>query len=444
MTVNKTQLIANAVRRLGALFPGYFGGGNAKHTNMYAEYGYPEAPTFDDFYRLYKRNGVARGAINKTINKTWQTAPYLLEGDSVHEENARERAARDLFNRIHFWNKLKEADRKSMVGRYAGVIFRFADGKPFSEPVEGLVPGGANGLIEVIPVYEEQLKPTEYDNDEASTTYGMPKMYSFQESAISSVSHGAGRSVNVHPSRVHIWSETFDIHGESSLEAGINSLLDLEKIAGAGGEGFWKNAKNAPVLNIDKEADPQRLADMFGVAVDELPDKMDEVVGDWQRGFDQLLMLQGIQTQSLAVTLPQPEQFVQTSLMVFAASFGIPMKILLGSQTGERASTEDADEWAETIMGRRAAVVVPNVMAIIARLEEVGVIPTSTIGWNLDWADLTEASASEKVERADKMASINQKMLGRGEVYTPDEIREVTGHEPLGDGGEEGEELDDE
>lgn len=147
------------------------------------------------------------------------------------------------------------------------------------------------------------------------------------------------------------------------LEAGYNDLLTLEKVSGAGGEGFWKNAKSSPVLEVDKEADIAKLAQMLGVETSEIADKMDEVVGDWQKGFDQLLMLQGIEAKTLGVTLPQPAEFYNTALQSFAASIEMPLKILVGTQTGERASTEDAKEWSQTISSRRTNRVIPLIMA---------------------------------------------------------------------------------
>ncbi|GAA5666916.1 hypothetical protein Brsp07_05438 [Brucella sp. NBRC 14130] len=54
--------------------------------------------------------------------------------------------------------------------------------------------------------------------------------------------------------------------------------------------------------------------------------------------------------------------------------------------------------------------------------------------WYLDWADLTETSMAEKIDRVAKMADTNQKMSASNElVFTADEMREVVGKEPLTD-----------
>jgi len=173
------------------------------------------------------------------------------------------------------------------------------------------------------------------------------------------------------------------------------------------------------------------LAKAMGVSVEEIADKMNEQVEDWQKGFDKLLMIQGMQAKSLSVTLPSPEHFFAIALQSFAASISMPVKILVGSQTGERASTEDANEWAQTNMSRRNNTVRPNIMDFVNRLERFKILPEKD--WHLDWSDLTEASMTEKIDRVTKMADANQKMGNTEWIFTPEEMREVVGKEPLTD-----------
>jgi hypothetical protein len=419
------ELLANAVRRIESLFPGYFP--EAKH-NHYADFGWPTTLQFDQFYSMYSRNGLARAGVNKTALKTWEEHPFLLESDQKHEETETEKEIRQRFSDLRLWQMLAKADRRSMVGKYAAVILRVADSKPFREPVDNVI-GGLDALVEVIPAWEGQLTVAEWDTEETSETYGKPTMFSFNEAAIGG-DKTKTRSFEVHPDRVLIWSEDGTVHGSSMLEPGYNDLMTLEKISGAGGEGFWKNAKSSPVLKADSEIDLKEMARSMGVAEDELADAMDEQVGDWQKGFDKLLFLQGIEAKTLDVNLPSPEHFFSIALQSFAASIDMPVKILVGMQTGERASKEDAQEWAQTNKSRRTNTVIPNIMEFVGRLERFGILDEKD--WHLSWTDLTESSMEEKIDRADKMADTNQKMQKTGEiVFTHDEIRDVVGLEPL-------------
>lgn len=431
--MSKIVMLAHAAqRRLDAMFPGYFT--TAKH-NHYADFGYPVTLDFPTLYGMYTRNGLATAGVNKTVQKTWETAPFLLEKErdgsqqGTAKETKLERDIRKRFDDLRLWSRLADADKRSMVGKFAAVILRFADGKSFSEPVDR-VAGGLDGLVELIPAWEGQIEISAWETDEKSEDYGRPKMFQFNEAAVGNQKQP--RQLLIHPDRVIVWSADGTVNGSSALEPGFNDLLTLEKISGAGGEGFWKNAKSAPVLEVDKEAKIAEMAKAMGVQPSEVADKMDEQVADWQKGFDQLLMLQGMTAKTLSITLPSPEHFFAIALQSFAASLSIPLKILVGSQTGERASTEDADEWSKTNMSRRSSQTIPNIMALINRLERVGILPERD--WHLDWADLTEASMPEKIDRAFKMADANTKLQPSGEwLFTPDEIRAVVDLEPLSD-----------
>lgn len=403
----------------------------AKH-NYNHDFGYPDNITFSMFYNMYKRNGFARAGVQHAVNRTWREYPFLLEREvKPHDATKAETLLQELIDRLSFWQKLREVDERSRIGEYSGLILRYADGKRMDQPVTGKVPGGFDGLVDIIPCYQDQLRAASFDTNELSPTYGHPTMYQFNESAVDPDDR-KNRAFQVHPDRVHIWSRDGTIHGDAILEPGFNDLLVMEKIIGAGGEGFWKNAKSSPVLNMDKEMNPASLAAMLGVSVSEIADKLDEVIAGWQKGFDQLLMLQGIDAKTLGITLPQPAEFLAAPMQSFAASINEPLKILIGSQSGERASTEDAKEWDSTIMSRRMNYVQPNIRRLLAKLTKAGILPA--VEWVISWTDLTEDSAEEKLSKALKMAQINKELIGSGErAFTADEIREVVGLEPLGE-----------
>lgn len=421
------QYLVNAVSRsIQTMFPGYAIGGDTKHTNFYRDYGYPDTIDFRQLHQMWRRNGIAKAGVTRPVETCWQELPFLQEKEDTHDRTPLELVIDAEFDRLNFWTNLAKADEYSRVGSYAGVIFRFRDGLKFDQPVSR-IQNGLAGVAEIIPAWQGQLTPAEYYTDELDERYGHVKMYQFTESAIdlsTSVSHQ--RQMLVHPDRVHIWSRDSAIYGESVLEAGFNDLITMQKIIGAGGEGFWKNAKSAPILNVDPLQNISMLSKMLGTTEEGLGDKIDEIVGDYQTGLDKSLLLQGMKIETLQVNLPDPEKFFLVALQSFAASLSIPLKILVGSQSGERASTEDAKEWNKTCMSRRLTYVKPNVMAIIQRFIQYGILPARE--WYLLWADLTESSTAEKCDIGNKMADINKKMEIHGEqVFTGQEIRETLG-----------------
>ena len=70
---NKLQLAVNhaisdarlARARMGLINPSV--GLDAKRSTAWCEYGFKEELTFDDLYKLYRRGGIAYGAVNKLV-----------------------------------------------------------------------------------------------------------------------------------------------------------------------------------------------------------------------------------------------------------------------------------------------------------------------------------------------------------------------------------------
>lgn len=426
--------------------------GNAKH-NHYQDFGYPDTVDFLKLYTMYERNGLAAAAVEKFTDTIWSTKPSLVigEDDQSEEDTPEEATFRKWAKLTRFWQTIADVDSRSMVGDYAGLILRIADGRTMDQPVNpGAVRNGLQDLWEVIPAFEGQLTPTDWDTDTASRTYGQPRAYLFNESDLPNSRIKQPRSFQVHAERVILWSNTGTLNGRSILRPGYNALIDIEKIMGAGGEGFWKSSRGSQHLKIDPEAKLADLARMLGAdSPAEIGTKLNDVIADWSAGFDKALVTQGVESAALTVSLPQPEQFYNGPLNVFAASVQMPVKILVGNQTGERASTEDLRDFNRTCMSRRENEKEPLIMKLVERLVRFNILPN--VNWSVKWDDLTESSTEERLANAKVMSDINAAQAPYGLMpFTINEIRDAAGEEPEpttefdehGDGTETGEETD--
>jgi hypothetical protein len=423
--VGQSSIIANAVgavrSRLQRAMPWAYGA-NTKH-DYGKDYGWPETLGFDQFYRMYSRSGIAAAAIDKTVAKTWQTMPTLWESEKPAESEA-EAKIRKHFAKRKIWRTLMDADRRSMVGRYAGAIILLRDGLKLDQPVS-TVPKGIESVAGVIAVWEGQLKVAIWDQDQTSETYGEPLIFQYDEQAIGDPQNVAKTGIPIHRDRLLIWSDDGTLNCSSALEPGFNDLTDAEKIKGAGGEGFWKSARGAPIIEAPKGVSQQDvMRGMDAKTPAETIEKLNETVDDFQSGFDKALMLGSFNVTPLTITLPQPKEFWELCAQGFAASMSIPVKVLIGNVTGERASTEDANEWAQTNMSRRENRVLPILQEFIDRLVRWGALEAKD--WTIGWQDLTEASPDSKLDRAVKMSTIN-KYAGSELVFLPDEIRDEAG-----------------
>lgn len=427
---------AIAASRFSALFPQ--GSSDAKRSCAWKEYGYKDCLLFDDFYKLYAREGVAHGAVNKLVDKCWETDPELIEGeekDKARKETPWEREFKQLAKRTKLWESVREADKRRLVGEYSALIMQVRDNKSWDQP---LARANSAQLVKLIPAWEGQLKVVQWDDNPASETYGDPVAYQYCEPPVDG---GASRDVVIHHSRVLILGDLRE--GESFLQAGYNAFVNLEKIVGGSGESFLKNSSRQLHVGFDKEVDLADIARAYGVEMSELQTIFDDVTRGMNTGQDQTIITQGGTVTPLVATVPDPVPHYSVALQTASASVSIPAKVLVGNQTGERASTEDIKDFNKRAQGRRVNALSADIEMIVERFMQLGIL--RRVVSTVIWSDLTEQSLEERLANVMKMADVNQKMAGFGDiVFTSAEMREVAGYLPLEQEEGPGEELPDE
>lgn len=414
------------------------GGNDAKRPQAWCEYGFANDLVFDDYYRMYERHGVAHGAIHLLLDKCWETNPEVIEGDEIDEERPLttwEKNFNAEARRLKLWQMVKQADRRRMVGNYAGLILQVKDNKNWEEELTGGV------LQRLIPAWQGQLRVTNWDSDPTSERYGMPTMWSFIQPEVEEnpESTNSGLSVSIHWTRVILLGDYRD--GVPFLKAGYNALVTMEKIVGGTGESYLKNASRQLAISFDKETQIEAVAQSFGVPVSELHTAFDEIAKGMNRGQDTALGLQGATVTPLVSTVPDPEPPYTVALMDFSASVQMPAKIISGSQTGERASSGDIEAFNKRGQGRREGELADDIDTIVRHLLQFKLLPPVPGDvFTVCWSDLTESTQSEKLANALVMAQINEKAGATGDrVFSVERMVTTAGFElepdlaPLGD-----------
>lgn len=411
---------------------------DAKRATAWQDYGYPEQLEFDQYFAMFSRNGIARAGVMRHVEKTWETNPWIVEGEEGDKprtdwtplEKQLARVIRDM----RLWSRFSAADWRGRVGHYSALYLTFADNQSPNMPVVR----GAK-LIGVKPLYEKQLEPSTWHSNPALPNFGLPSMYQFKQFNPEDANPANNSSFQIHPDRIHILAEGAEddsIYGIPALQAGFNSLLDIEKIRGAGGEGFWKAARGAWALS--GEVEPQQLATMLGVEQDKVAEALNDTAADFSSGMDKLLMLGGMKAESMSFNVPRPLEFYDVALQDFASSVSCPVPELIGQQISQRSSEENSRNWQQTIMSRRRQFVGPNIEGFLRHLMALGSIPYIE-RFYVAWDDLTDATASEKLENAKHMSEINRNntMAGMAPSFSENDMREVSGHDadPSLDGG---------
>lgn len=406
-------------------------GADDKRKCAWQEYGWKESLCFDDFFNLYERQGIAHGVVDLLNEKCFETNPWVIEGDEFDEkrpETEWEKSVRLFAKKSKLWKAFKTADTYRLVGRYSGIILQIADGGNWETPVKGQRPV----IKKLIPAWEGQLKPDGVVTDENSADYGEPAFWQYREGDV--VQAGSDevvspRTLKIHPDRIIIIGDWRA--GSSFLKAGYNAFVNLEKIEGGSGESFLKNAGRQMHVDYDKEVDLTQIARQYGLKdVSELKQLFDDEAKNLNSGGDRLMITQGARATPLVSTVPDPEPHYNISIQTISASTRMPAKVIVGMQTGERASVEDLKQFNKRGQGRRVADLSDDSDQIVEHLIRIKVIePAPGSEFTTMWDDLTESTQAEKLAFADQMATINQKNAGTGEppVYLSTEMREVSG-----------------
>jgi uncharacterized protein len=404
------------------------GSANTKHSKCWQSYGYPESPTFKDFYSMYKRHGYAKAGVEVIPDKCWQSNPWF---ESKNKNLVK--LLNDFAQRVNLWHNLKKLDYRQRVGQYAALLMIVADDKDLKEPMNGSYTLAS--VVDIMPYYQGEIYPSgEYDRETKSERYGLPIYYTLNENGLGDNNEGTATSREVHWSRLVVWAEGAtgnSIFGDSCLEAGLNALINIEKINGAGGEGFWKNARTPMQLSAESGMSLQELATSYNKPINELADAINDKLKAFNTNLDSAWLTGGMKATPITANLPQPEQFLQGAKLEFAASVKIPLTILEGNQTGNQSSVENGSTFDEQCESRRANEINNFIMnRLVKWIYSHGMIKAKADDLEVEWESLIEPSPSEKLDAAMKMIEGNAKALGTGMVYfTVEEIRERAGYE---------------
>ena len=420
----KLNLLVNALAQIRTMRAAMLSGLDAKRPRAWCEYGYASDLSFENYFLAYDRDGLGNAAVDIIADKCWQDHPWLIEGAPDRESTeltSNEARIDRAFSQAKVWQAFKEADVMALVAGWSAIIIRIADSNELDQPT---VRPSIEALTELVPVWANQLTAV-YDSNQVLQHY----VYAEPQTDIS-----PARNVNVHPDRVVIVGDPS--RSRPLLKAGFNALVTLEKVMGGAGESFLKNASRQLNVNYDSDVDLEDIARANGGSVAELHENLSGHVRDINSGVDLLMMTQGASVNPMTVAVSDPMPSYTVALQVFAASVKIPVKVLVGNITGERASTEDIKQLNDRCQSRRVSEVTAHIEKFVAKLKAIGMLSAGQ--YSVMWNDLRESTDAERAEHVDKLASIiekiaradqSQMMTGSDPVLTVAELRSALGYD---------------
>lgn len=402
---------------------------DAKRPGAWTQYGWPETVSFDQMYRAYERSGAGFGSVHRILDGCWQETPRIKKKGS-DKETPWESKVLGLIDSIKGWQKFKDFDRRNLIGRYAGLIYRVADNKPLDQPLDR-----ATKLVDILPVFEGQLKVTRWHSDPSDPErYGKPAMFQYRRRDLSA-SNNQGKPdewADVHPSRVQILAEggvsdMFD--GVPLLRAGFNQLVDLEKISGGSGESFLKNSARTIVFEYEPNASVQAITQEDG-STKSVRQVHEDQTRALNRNQDSSIVLQGGKASTLQTQVANPQYSFEVAANLFAASVRLPFTILFGQQTGRLASNEDKADAIARYKERQKNELTPMIKEFVTRMQACGVIEAGE--FEIEWPDIAAPSDEQKLNNLNKMVEAMVKAFQAGlaePLFDINELRKVAGYE---------------
>lgn len=411
--------------------------------NLYEAAGYDEELDANKYWDRYRRNGVARRLVNALPNATWRAGAELIEDDDPGIETAFELAWMGLEQRLNVWDRIRKADTLAQLGSYSVVLI--GAGGALNEPLPRAPSSG--GTIPYLKPYSERhvtidekdLVGYPFNGATDDPRFGQPELYTIRIGATASSSSGSkgrssgtssGKERKVHWTRVlHVADEALedDLYGETRLASVWNWMDDLEKVAASGSEAFWRRV----IPDVIASLEPGVIMDATAEA--DVETEIDNLV----HGLRRWARIQGVKLDQLGTgEVADFSNPIDALIGLIVAGYGIPKRILMGSERGELASQQDRSNWDQQVRDRRGQFGEAVVEQLVNRLVQYGYLPRpaewevdGASGYYVQWPDIVDLDEADKLAMAERMAKTNQAQGER--VFTTSEIRASVGREPL-------------
>jgi hypothetical protein len=403
--------------------------------DMYQVLGYAKTLTFRMMYDRYARGGIAKRIVEAYPKATWRGGVTLFEDEDPKVSTSFEQAWEALQNRLNIWSVLQRVDILAGLSTYS-VLLIGAPGDlstplPKAQGPDQLLyltpfsggggPGGSathnSGSMSRIVALDADCTIYDFETDITNPRFGMPNSYQLKRVDLAT----PALQRPVHYTRIIHVAEGIlgdEVYGTPTLENVWNLLDDLDKVTGGGAEAFWLRANQGIHMDIAKDMTIPKSAPG---APDPLA-KMRADSEDYQHGITRWLRTKGVTVTPLGSDVADFKNPTDAILTQIAGSKGIPKRLLLGSEMGQLASGQDADNWDTQVMDRRTSYAGPMIVRrLVDRLIEFGYLPKPA-QYEVEWPVIQNLTEIEKAAGAKAMADVNAS--AKMTVFDSDEMRE--------------------
>lgn len=398
------------------------------------ECGYPKTKNIrsQDYRNLYDREPVATRVVEILPKETWQTTPTVFETEDPDEKTEFETRWKSISRALRgeswfqdeegdpIWEHLMRADILSGIGSFGVILLGIDDGLELWEPAEGIddlcrvnPPSADHELLFIRSFDESLIQILRYEEDPTNPRFGEPTLYKLDlvdptKSNLTGVGQTM-KSVEVHWTRViHVADNlgSSEIFGHPRMLPVYNRLMDLRKLYAGSAEMYWRGA--FPGLSF--ETNPQLGGD---VTINKAA--LRSQIEQYMNGLQRYLSTIGMQVKSLAPQVVNPTEQINVQIEAICIRLGIPKRILIGSERGELASSQDDSTWNDRLRHRQNNYVTPRmIVPFVDRLIALGVLPEPKEGFSVAWPDLDSLTDAEQAAIAVKRTEALAKYADTG------------------------------
>lgn len=386
---------------------GYLGKQFDGDRDYYTKLGYPKELEFEQFLAKYMREDIAARVIDFPAEEVWGDGVLILDGseDEPVDDSPFSTEFAAMAKRLRLSHYCERADKMSGVGHYGVLLIGVAGDGPLTAPVERL--NSAADVLYLRPYSEKSADIHSFVNDPTDERYGLPELYNI--TMMSGANGNGTTTIQVHWSRIiHIAENLLDneVYGVPRLQRVYNRLDDLLKTVGGSAEATWKLMRKGGIFKLAPDA---RLSPDEESAFEEQIDELDH-------GLRRFLQLRNIDYSDLGSDVVDPSGIVDLVLSLISGATGIPKRILIGSERGELASSQDERNWAKRVAKRQRNWADPVVLRpFVDRLIRWGALPAPTTGqYHAKWWPLAENTALENADIANTYSQVVERMAQPG------------------------------
>ena len=402
--------------------------------NLYDVLGYKRILDYDDYLGRYTRDSIAKRIVAAPAEATWTNKPIIVpkkDGNNKTSMKEFNKKWDTICTRLDLIQRMNRADKLAGIGQYGLLLIGVNDGRKLDQPI-GKVRNNDNGkdILFAQPYSQQHSDIEKIVTDPTNERLGKPEFYSIQIGNIARGTSTIPKEIlpqKVHHSRViHIAEGLLedDIFGTPRLEAVYNLFDDLAKTVGGSAEFFWRVADRGMHFDIDKDTE-YNSEDEAGLVTE---------IENYIHGLQRTIQTRGVTSKVLGSENADPRGPFSAIISLISGATGIPQRILLGSERGQLASSQDKASWNERTAERQRNFAEPRLLRpTIDLFISVGALPDEE--YDIDWPVLHPQSEDERSIITQRLAAaiktITQQVSGQI-VVTPDEFRkDYLGLDPL-------------